>query len=50
MSGARSGDHTRIGDAHIDFDDVVHVLIGKILEERRLIVALTDVVDYRGKY
>jgi len=47
---SKISDQTRFGNSHVDFDDVVHVLIGKILEERRLIVALTDVVDYRGKY
>lgn len=32
-------------DAHVDLDDVDHVLVGEVLEEGRLVVALADVVD-----
>jgi hypothetical protein len=32
-------------DIHVDLDDVDHVLVGQLLEERRLLVALSDIVD-----
>jgi hypothetical protein len=32
-------------DIHVDLDDVDHVLVGQLLEECRLLVALSDIVN-----
>lgn len=38
-------DQASFEGSHVDFDNVVHVLIREVLEEGRLVVTFSDVVD-----
>lgn len=38
--------HDRARNAHVDLDNVNHVLVRQVLEVHRLVVALADIVDF----
>lgn len=38
--------HVRAWNAHVDLDNVDHVLVRQVLEVHRLVVALADIVDF----